>query len=1269
MASTKGFNQVYAEAMELSNNSEALMDNLTKAAMAAGRLTAETKRDLEVFKQLRATTKDISTQLAEAGKRNLTSEAVALQQINDKILAQQKRLQKALEDRLKIEKDDKLTATEKVVELARANKEYEKQLEQLKMIEAQESYNVQRTKDRLRKLSKEMDNLNSRASGTIFDPTVGLFHSTGAEIKDIDKTMDYVEKKSGELGSTIADLFSGSMDNVQSRLDSLVKGGGNFLRDLNSAGKAAREGNRRKAEAGESVSLFNKALSLFGGKLGGFLGGFGKLLGMAGGLVAGVFAVVKGIQAVEEAVKGVNKELVDAYGATDLMASGSDSANKSVNEMRKALSDSSWANSIGETLEGARGLVTSLNEMGINARTMDGDFEAIKETVTVLKAGAVSLGVDFGTVASFTQQFKEELGMATKDGQLLDKMGDSFARIRDVAMQSGFSTNRFFQVIQSLSDGIGDMNIRIGETSRMFLSMSKVLGPRAAQAFTQGLMGGFKGEGIQERFKRLILMGGSKKIMQRTASRTINELQKNLSTQQAGILREVGVDTSDLSKVSDAQLEKAMSELRRRGGEGGRARGEELMRAVRLARGGAGGLSDQAMALGELDLTGTLSAQMKQLYNIQGDKGFQGITAIGMEKLVQMTGKSLDELEQLRRLDMANRADFARLTEITEMQDSEGNRLTPEAMNAVLKENGFGDDFFAKTIDGVTKIVDRNGNIVEDVQGVIEARSAEIDNLGGKSIDQLSLLQEVVDATMTSADMINNYLGGILQQNGDYLSAVADWAIQKMKDPDRVKRMEEAERLRAGMRSKAEDLTEEKTKERRLASEKAKEISEIKDPRKKAQAVKEEKERRERAEREIRKKELDLKLDRNQARILASGAKLHGTDPTGRSKAIAQMAQSKEGQRELERNLSATEVLKAQLASEGFDLGHLTNRQFKTKEEHDRFRALEQRMGLKTLESIHRPSGDKSYEEGGEQRSVRVIRTRTGKVITTQSARHKSSEEAYAQKAIEGFGDAFDTNNGPVSILGQDVARHEKAARASKEHQAAKSDYEISHFLAEQQRDLETRKKGEATLIAQAVREGDKEAEAEHRARLDELISETPNKEDLEKIYEDERKAKEKWETSKKMIDTQAESVTKGYKKYNEMQQQAMVSSLGLDAGLVESKEGRKQIRDALKSRFERETDPFEKERLKRKIDNFNDVYVDDGRFSNSGRPMAIREGSNSRMIGSPNDEIFFLDPSKGGGRGGGGMGGNVYNIIVPKGPAESQSAAIANGFRTAGHA
>ena len=92
------------------------------------------------------------------------------------------------------------------------------------------------------------------------------------------------------------------------------------------------------------------------------------------------------------------------------------------------------------------------------------------------------------------------------------------------------------------------------------------------------------------------------------------------------------------------------------------------------------------------------------------------------------------------------------------------------------------------------------------------------------------------------------------------------------------------------------------------------------------------------------------------------------------------------------------------------------------------------------------------------------------------------------------------------------------------------------------------------------------------------------------------------------------------------------------------------------------------RQRYERQLLSFDDVYVDDGRFPPGGKPMAIREGSNSRMIGNPNDEILFLDPSKQG-RGGRGGGGNTYNIIVPKGPAETQTRVLVNGLKTAGHA
>ena len=288
-----------------------------------------------------------------------------------------------------------------------------------------------------------------------------------------------------------------------------------------------------------------------------------------------------------------------------------------------------------------------------------------------------------------------------------------------------------------------------------------------------------------------------------------------MTTDQAKLLSDSGIDLEgDLSKVTDKQLEKAMGNLRRKGGDGGRARADELMRAVRLARGGSGGLSDQAMALGELDLSGTMSAQMKQLYQIQGDKGFQGITAIGMEKLVQMTGKSLEELEQMRKIDMAMRSDFAKVKEIQDGLDKDGQPLTPDEMRQALKDQGF--DQLA--VNDAGQITDLAGNIIgDDLQSFIEAQGADYDKMEKSTYDQLSLLAEVRDATMTSADMINNYLGDKIQDLNDPLEWIASQTGKgRNKQKQREMRKEAREKLRGETEDKQNKLARTKKSSKKI---------------------------------------------------------------------------------------------------------------------------------------------------------------------------------------------------------------------------------------------------------------------------------------------------------------------------------------------------------------------------------------------------------------------------------------------------------------------
>ena len=65
---------------------------------------------------------------------------------------------------------------------------------------------------------------------------------------------------------------------------------------------------------------------------------------------------------------------------------------------------------------------------------------------------------------------------------------------------------------------MGTMNVRIGGAN-LFTRLGKVM-ERSAQAFVKNLAGAFKGEGIQDRFKRIILTGNMEGVFKRSAEQT-----------------------------------------------------------------------------------------------------------------------------------------------------------------------------------------------------------------------------------------------------------------------------------------------------------------------------------------------------------------------------------------------------------------------------------------------------------------------------------------------------------------------------------------------------------------------------------------------------------------------------------------------------------------------------------------------------------------------------------------------------------------------------
>jgi hypothetical protein len=897
-------NSYFEEVVKLTNDMDPLIKKFEKLTTKNDTfLNSELKR----LKGYQSFMEKINNNLCNAIKTRSTAEARSLKEIAERTSNNHKEIMSLMKKRSQAERDLYNAKTKEEQDIHRQRiQNLASELETTKETEQMEKKNAQNIIDGLTKYQRAIDNMNGRVRGTIFDPQVGFFGS-GAKLKDMDKNVEFMETRMVGMADTVGDAFSGSLDSVQSRIDKLGRGAGSFIKDLSTAAKMKKA--EKGGGGGMALNLMSK-LSGVGTLLTGLTAGFGAL-----------FAIFKVMQAVEEKIKAVNSELLDTYGASDLVASGMTNVYDSVNQIRKELSDPNFANGLGVTLEEARKLAYTFNDIGISFGSLQDDglsltdsVTKLKEMTTVFQASAKTLGVDFSALVGFGKEFRQELGVSVKEGKYLERMSQEFGRIRDLAKQSSLNTKDFFGVIQDLSQGIGTMNIRIGEAATLFVNLQKVLGPQAAQAFVKGLAGGFKGEGIQDRFKRIILTGGMKKVMKRSAEDT----KKDFFSLFAGgkldkVLGEAGVNkNTNFAKMTDAELEKAMGVLRRKGGTEGEGAARQLMKSVRLARGGEGGLSAQALALGDLDMTGALSAQMKQLYSVTGGKGFRDVTAIEMEKISQMTGKSIEDLEGMRHLDMAMREDFRVLQEVQSKNTSETGARDADKIKKALEEQGL----TGLNVDKEGNITDKSGRQIKDIQDYIASQGAVIDAKEGidAQLDQVALLQEVVEATMTSADMINNHLGGLIQGMSDPINALAGRFVFGT----RRKKLAKARELRGEIKGDTKQLQKDREKERKRAGAERLRIDKIRNKKKREEAQKAEEETIKRKEKGFKKQQLEIEIKSKQASLLAQNRTLAKGDESGKAAAIAEI--SKKGgdtQKRVEESLGAKKSLEAYLQSEG----------------------------------------------------------------------------------------------------------------------------------------------------------------------------------------------------------------------------------------------------------------------------------------------------------------------------------------------------------------
>lgn len=544
---------------------------------------------------------------------------------------------------------------------------------------------------------------------------------------------DDLENTLNKLTGAITD-FDGTTSLLKSSISGLA---GLF------ASKAATSAFKHRQAGGEGI-----------GQMAAQMAGLSKGLMVLGATVGAVFAVFKAFQAIESAGKKVNKELITQIGATDLMRDGAMSVADETDRLRRIVTSADFSLDLGLSPDEAQNLVVQINKLGMTFRSMGGDGNKLKETLTVMRQAAYSLGISSEDAAEHMNKFRLELGLSEN---LNKRMGEEFKTIRDYAKQSAFGTADFFSKVKSLTEGLGKLNVRTSQASKILVNMSKVLGPEAGEAFTKGLIGAFANEGYTDRIKRLLTTRGTdvNKALARSATAQAKAFGQNYLGD--AFVKEAfgGQYTSGEQILSDIQsgrlsaedLQRVLGRLQASNSRQAQGASRELYKLMEASAYKQGRMG-QVRALAQADAGATLATDSSRVLSFLG--GMEGVVkpSLGGLKMLENLGYGMEQIEDYRKILTLKSAEFE------ELKRRKGALTEDEQKRFGVRKDDKGRLISLKT-----------GEVIKDLQAYLMANSDDLEKKFGdmKSPSLESIMKESIVATQTTADVINAHLGGIMQ--------------------------------------------------------------------------------------------------------------------------------------------------------------------------------------------------------------------------------------------------------------------------------------------------------------------------------------------------------------------------------------------------------------------------------------------------------------------------------------------------------------------------
>lgn len=607
-------------------------------------------------------------------------------------------------------------------------------------------------------------------------------------------------KEMGKAGALIqekfGDRFEGAVGAFTDGVGDLDNFGKTFTSGLQTLGKFLQ------ARQGKAADLANQGKGGLG--MARMLGTMSKVAMATAAIAGSIMVLIKLFNFLEGQVKELNKNILQGHTGIELMHMSGKGMAESLEIARRELGGmkgGQLANDMGIARDEVMGLVNNLADMNMNLGYFGGNFDSLKSSMKQLKGFGEGLGIGFEGAAEYMEKFAVEMGVAAGDASIIAKMESEFAAIRDMALQSSYSTKNFFNQVKELTDSLQSMNNRSAEAGNLFLRFAKIVGPKGVGQMLQGLAAGFRGDSWLDLIKRQMLTKGKdigdalEVEANRTAKAFINTYMAQLTTldpqseaskmlvaqgllkvnaegkvESAGLTPEQMVAKLRDMKPADRQRLLGALSMVKEGEGAGRALGD----LIDASRGTGKGASrtDRSRAMKRAGGASAVALKFASVANAMRKRNIKDASDISLEAAKEMGLSNQEELDQFGELQDRLKGQLA----IAQSMVKDGNitdqeRAQIEAMGLRVVEN-------AKTGKMELMMADQNKK-VDSVVDMIMAQGAAIeDEYGGVEEHQMTTedyLAQQVTETQAISERINNHIGGILQTMSDYLFGILNW--------------------------------------------------------------------------------------------------------------------------------------------------------------------------------------------------------------------------------------------------------------------------------------------------------------------------------------------------------------------------------------------------------------------------------------------------------------------------------------------------------------